>query len=138
MSDYERTDWRDNTISTIHREFGHNYMVDVDFLAIEYKWGYQVKALIEYKMEHSPWAPDTIDTAIPAIKNLADMAGVPFFVVRYAKGGEWWEVYPQNERAFSLCKNTKKMTYGKSKFFKFLDRMPALPLPISQTSQNPL
>jgi len=138
MSKEERTGWRDKGLSFVHREFGYNFMVDLDFVAIEYSYGYHVKALIEYKNEHSAWSPEKEDKGIPAIKNLADMAGVPFFVVKYTSDYLWWDVYPQNDAAVELCGGGETKRYKKKTFKKFLDRLPRRVIPISQNPNNPL
>ena len=80
MSANERHGKRDNTISEKHRRWGYNVpAVDIDFLLIEYDQA-KAQALIEYRH-----ANGTIrqDTSIKAITDLANRAGLPFFIVQY-------------------------------------------------------
>ena len=80
MSANERHGKRDNIISEKHRGWGSNVpAVDIDFLLIEYDRA-KVQALIEYRHVNGQVRQDA---SIKAITDLADRAGVPFFIVRY-------------------------------------------------------
>ena len=82
----ERTGWRDEALSRRHRMYGLNCpAVDIDFLMLEYDSG-MPKALIEYKHE---FAEETSLThaSYRALRHLAVMGRIPFFVVRYTY--EW-------------------------------------------------
>lgn len=80
MSANERHGKRDNIISEKHRRWGSNVpAVDIDFLLIEYDRA-KVQALIEYRHANGNIRQDA---SIKAITDLANRAGVPFFIVRY-------------------------------------------------------
>jgi hypothetical protein len=114
MSANERNNRRDEIISLKHRTWGHNVpAVDIDFLLCEYDRSI-AQALIEYR--HINGAV-RVDASIKAIINLADRAGVPFFIVQYRyatdDGTLWAEaavdtptefrVIPYNDRAAALA-----------------------------------
>lgn len=80
MTAHERHGRRDDIISAKHRRWGQNVpAVDIDFLLIEYDRA-KVQALIEYRHTNGHVIKDA---SIKAIIDLADRAGVPFFIVRY-------------------------------------------------------
>lgn len=80
MSAHERHGKRDNIISEKHRRWGHNVpAVDIDFLLCEYDQA-KAKALIEYRHTNGHVIKDA---SIKALIDLADRAGLPFFIVRY-------------------------------------------------------
>jgi hypothetical protein len=94
----ERTGWRDQRISARHRAWGYDCpALDIDFLLLEYDAGKAV-ALVEYKHEDAP-AVRRSHPSIQAIIDLADRAGLPAFVVRYADNFAWWYVIPLNDHA---------------------------------------
>jgi hypothetical protein len=78
----ERTGWRDQDLSGRHRSWGWDCpAIDIDFLVVEYNYCIPI-AIIEYKHENAM----EIDPAHPsyrALKELADRASLPLFVVRY-------------------------------------------------------
>ena len=98
MSTHERTGWRDESISRRHREWGYNCpAVDLDFLVAEYNLGKPV-ALIEYKHEQARW-PNLQHATYRALRELADIAGLPFAVVFYRQDPWRFLVLPANQKA---------------------------------------
>ena len=91
MSAHERHNRRDEIISAKHRRWGYNVpAVDIDFLLIEYDRA-QAQAIIEYRHANGYVIQDA---SIKAITDLANRAGVPFFIVRYYYGtddGSLWK-----------------------------------------------
>ena len=80
MSANERHGKRDEILSAKHRRWGYNVpAVDIDFLLIEYDQA-KAQAVIEYRHANGIIRQDT---SIKAITDLADRAGLPFFIVRY-------------------------------------------------------
>ena len=80
MSANERHGKRDNIISEKHRRWGYNVpAVDIDFLLIEYDRA-KAQAVIEYRHANGHIRQDT---SIKAITDLANRAGLPFFIVQY-------------------------------------------------------
>lgn len=110
MTANERTGWRDEALSKRHREYGSNLpAVDIDFLLIEYDHE-EPKALVEYKNEHTQPINVGKSPSILAMVNLANRAGIPAFLVRYADDFSWWKVLGLNDQAAShLTDNPKYM-----------------------------
>lgn len=82
MTAYERTGWRDQEISGRHRKWGFNCpAVDLDFLMVEYNLGYPV-GLVEYK-RYTAQQPNLKHPTYRALKKLADLAEIPFFIAFY-------------------------------------------------------
>ena len=80
MTANERHFKRDAILSAKHRTWGYNVpAVDIDFLMIEYDQSV-AKALVEYR--HINGAV-RVDASVKAIIDLADRAGLPFFIVQY-------------------------------------------------------
>ncbi|NBT20517.1 MAG: hypothetical protein EBT00_17365 [Proteobacteria bacterium] len=80
MTANERHFKRDAILSAKHRTWGFNVpAVDIDFLMIEYDQSV-AKALVEYR--HINGAV-RVDASVKAIIDLADRAGLPFFIVQY-------------------------------------------------------
>lgn len=93
----ERSGWRDRDISKRHREWGFNCpATDVDFL--EYDQGRGV-ALCEWKHERAKMYDSEKDVNIKALRNLANSAKIPFFVIIRANDLSWFDVYPENKTA---------------------------------------
>ncbi|MBM4019814.1 MAG: hypothetical protein FJ288_16085 [Planctomycetes bacterium] len=105
----ERTGWRDERVSRRHREWGYDCpALDIDFLLLEYDRG-RAAAVVEYKHEASP-SVRLAHPSVRAIVDLADRAGLPAFVVRYADDFSWWYPTPLNERAQRLCPGGARLT----------------------------
>ena len=100
MTANERTGWRDGDLSQHHRDFwGIDCpAVDIDFLVIEYD-RCEPKALVEYKNEYAPPIDTEKSPSVKAIRRLADAAGIPVFIVRYASDFMQWKVRALNEPA---------------------------------------
>ena len=64
---------------------------DIDCLLIEYMHG-KPCALIDYKMEDSQYE----DSNVEALATLANMAGLPCFVVKYQREFGWFRVMDKN------------------------------------------
>ena len=113
MSAYERHNRRDEILSAKHRRWGYNVpATDIDFLVVEYDRA-QAQALIEYRHINGK-AVD--DTSMKALRDLANRANLPFFVVRYRYATDdgtlwqpakvdtdaWFRIIACNERAEKL------------------------------------
>ena len=99
MSANERTGWRDEHLSARHREYGCDCpAVDLDFLLIEYDYS-EPKALVEYKNQHTWPIQPKKNPSIAAMAKLANDAGLPAFLVRYADDFSWFKVLGLNEEA---------------------------------------
>jgi hypothetical protein len=102
-------------LSQRHRSWGFNCpATDIDFLLIEYSAG-KAKALVEYK--HESANIDFVKEGIgmhpksySALCDLADRAGLPFFVVRYTEDFRFWQVIPYNSRAKVWLEKEEVMT----------------------------
>jgi len=105
----ERSGWRDSKLSLRHRLWGWDCpAVDIDFLMIEYNHCRAV-TLVEYKHElAAPILPT--NPSIRAIIDLADRAGLPAFIVRYAADLSWWRVAPLNHRAADYLPERRLMS----------------------------
>lgn len=109
MSAHERTGWRDESISRRHREWGYNCpAVDLDFLVAEYNLGKPV-ALIEYKHERARW-PDLQHATYRALRELADVADLPFAVVFYRQNPWRFLVLPANEKAQDFYQGQRSLS----------------------------
>jgi hypothetical protein len=95
----ERTGWRDPLISERHRAWGYDCpAVDIDFMVIEYDKA-EPKALVEYKNQRTPVINLKKHPSIMAMVSLANKAGLPAFIVRYADDFSWWKVAALNDEA---------------------------------------
>ena len=94
----ERTGWRDQRISTLHRSWGYDCpALDIDFLMLEYDRCVP-SALVEFKHENAP--PIRMEhPSVRTLKELAHRARIPFFLVRYADNFSWFHVTPGNDEA---------------------------------------
>ena len=115
----ERTGWRDEAMSIRHREYGYDCpAVDIDFLMLEYDNGNPV-AIIEYKNERA--APvDLGHPSYKALKRLADLSNIHFFLVRYASDFSWWTITPVNSSSFSVSKIKTSLTVDEVRYVRFL------------------
>jgi len=90
---------RDADISERHRLYGASCsMVDLDFVVIEYYFS-KVVALIEYKYHLAENKHDLSTSNYKALIDLADRAGIPFFVVYYDRKDWSFNVYCSNQKA---------------------------------------
>lgn len=116
----ERTGWRDMGLSERHRMWGWNTpAVDLDFLFLEYDQG-KATAIVEYKAEVAP----PIVLAHPtyqAMQDLADRAGIPLFIVRYAPDFSRWKVAAVNACASAWLPKRVEMT--EREWVKFLYKL---------------
>jgi hypothetical protein len=105
----ERTGWRDQEISARHREWGFDCpAVDVDFLAVEYNFGKPV-ALVEYK-RFTAEQPNTKHPTYRALHELAQLAGLPFFISFYWPDIWAFKVCPMNDAAHQYFKQDEMLT----------------------------
>jgi hypothetical protein len=116
MAKFERTGWRDLGISQKHRDWGVNVpAVDLDFTLCEYDNCTPV-AIIEYKRLNAPaFKPSSAN--FKTLKNLADMASIMFFVVRYGNMYQDFKVMPANEKAKGFMSERVDMTEYEYKAF---------------------
>ncbi len=116
----ERTGWRDESVSNWHRKLGYDCpATDLDFLLIEYDTA-TPKALVELKNEH--YHHKNLNKAtFDAIKNLADMARLPAFVVVYADDKSWWRVSPLNDEGRKWLE--PKTTLSEKEYGAFLYKL---------------
>lgn len=113
----ERTGWRDERISRLHREWGYDCpAVDIDFLLIEYDEGIPV-ALVEYKHEEAQ-PVDRDHPSYRAMLHLTSAADIPLFVVRYSDDLSQWAVTPIGYIARLLIH--QKTTMTQAQFIDFL------------------
>jgi len=95
----ERYHLRDLIFNELHRQFGEGlYAVDLDFLEFKLD-GNNVKlsSIIEVKSEHAKLNFSRLQHR--AQKKLANLAGVPYFVVQYTKPDYKVILYPMNKLA---------------------------------------
>lgn len=105
----ERTGWRDLRISQQHRAWGLDCpATDIDLLMLEYDLG-KARALVEYKHDRAPEVR-LAHPSIRAITDLADRAGLPAFVTRYADDFSWWYPTPLNAEAKNLFSGGNHLT----------------------------
>ncbi len=108
MTSYERSGWRDDSISKRHRTWGTDCpMVDIDTLWVEYTRA-RARAIVEYKHHAAGRQPvnDAVrgfDPGSKAVSRLATAVDIPAFIVRYWPGEPWrFEVFPLNDIARDL------------------------------------
>jgi len=123
----ERTGWRDQRISLRHKAWGWDCpALDIDFLMLEYDGG-KAAALVEYKHERAPEVRIG-HPSVRAIIDLADRAGIPAFLVRYADDFSWWYPTPLNDRAKALLPEGRHLT--EEKWVELLYRSRGRDLPL--------
>ena len=95
MSREERTGWRDDGLSRLHRMWDKDLpAADLDFILMEYDHCNPM-ALMEYKNEHA--APQSKDNPTNrALAKLGDMAHLPVFGVRYSDDYMLWNAVALN------------------------------------------
>lgn len=114
----ERTGWRDEWISSRHREFGWDApMTDLDFPALEYNRGVPV-ALIEYKHYRAK-----VNLSHPSMKAMSFMATkceIPFFVIIYYPEFHNYHIIPMNEIAKQVPHCDQARTWSEKNFVLML------------------
>ena len=94
----ERTGWRDEWISTWHRNQHHSLaMTDLDFVCAESAFNTPV-AIIDYKKMRKMHLSHP-SGALKSINNLSLMARLPFFIVFYQEEPPVFTVEPMNPQA---------------------------------------
>lgn len=118
MSGYERTGWRDESISRRHRTWGFNCpAVDLDFLVAEYHIGKPV-GLIEYK-HFKAQTPNVLHPTYRALTALADGYNdgpLPFLIAFYWPDIWAFRVTPVNDCAkehFRMGEVLSELTFVK-------------------------
>lgn len=112
----ERTGFRDPWISEWHHATHDSLsMTDIDFLCIEMRYANPM-ALIEYKR----MAPrDLVATAaLRGVSSLANMAGIPSFIVFYQHAPPIFTVQPQNRLARFIVPT--EMPMSEREYIEFL------------------
>jgi hypothetical protein len=105
----ERTNWRDQSISARHRQWGFNCpAVDLDFLVVEYNIGKPV-GLIEYK-HHRAVMPNFNHATYRALSAMADVAKLPFLVAFYWPDIWAFKVFPVNRFAAEVFSPNEVLT----------------------------
>ena len=114
MTANERHYKRDGILSQKHRRWGYNVpAVDIDFLLLKYDNARAV-ALIEHRHNHGDLNPEHSNSR--ALKDLAERAGLPYFIVKYRYQTDtrdlwapatvdtpaFFQIHPMNDKAL-LC-----------------------------------
>lgn len=133
MSSCERTGWRDQWISQRKRTWGNLPCVDIDAIITAggedmHDGGWPVVeyddctpyALIEYKALGA--TINLKDANNTALRRLADMAGLPFFLVVYNQKNARFLVVPGNDPASNIHQH--KRVYNERDYVGFLRRLP--------------
>lgn len=105
----ERSGWRDEAMSELHRQWGWDVpAVDIDFLLLEYDLG-RPRAMIEYKHERAKSLP--LDhMSYKAMTAFNDKAGTPLFYVRYGHNFDWWMIMGVNALARKMYPHCEHLT----------------------------
>lgn len=97
----ERSEWRDRDLSLRHRIWGKGlFLVDLDFIGVEYAYGSEPVLLVEYKYRavlNSEFNYN--DANLKAVGNLGTAAGIAAILVFYEKNPWWFELMPLNKKA---------------------------------------
>lgn len=123
----EYTGWRDQELSARHRTvWGFDMpMVDIDFLVAEYDKSIPV-ALVEYKWETR--TPRLSGASCKTLRELADRARIPFFVVGYKGDFTEWYVYAGNKLALKALEITYR-EWTEEQYVTFLYKVKGLTIP---------
>lgn len=106
----ERTGWRDADVSARHRMWGFNCpAVDLDFLMVEYNIGKPV-GIVEYKFHKSQQPLNLNHPTYRALRELADVAGLPFLIAYYWKEIWAFRIVPVNVVAQQTFTENQVMT----------------------------
>jgi len=121
MSSNERTGWRDEGLSQLHRTWGRDVpAADIDFILMEYDHCNPV-AIIEYKNEHA--APQGKDEPTnKALAKLGEAAGLPVFGVRYTDDYTLWQVAALNGKAAIALMGSRR-SFTQSGYVQLLYRL---------------
>ena len=122
----ERTYWRDERISALHRVWGWDCpAIDIDWLVIEYDYS-EPKGVIEYKEEHAePQYPS--HPSYKALARLGDKADLPVYAVRYAHDFTKWRVIPLNTKAKNIT--PQRVSYTHAGYVEFLYKLRGRKMP---------
>jgi len=118
----ERSAWRDRDLSERHRLWGYDAPAcDVDYLEYDFCKGV---AICEWKHQYAN-PHSTNEPSIRAQRDLADRAGLSFFVIRRAFDMSWFDITPENDIARNKIKfaNVNPVQFrinGEIEFVQFL------------------
>lgn len=105
----ERTGGGKVRLSKWHRAWGWDCpALGIQRLMLEYDRG-KAAALVEYRHERTPRLRLS-HPSVRAIGDLADRAGIPAFIVRYADDFSWWYPTPLNVRGRALFPKRRHLT----------------------------
>lgn len=123
----ERYFLRDLIFNEIHRTFGEGlFATDLDFLEFSLdKNNVTLSALIETKSEHAKLNFSRLQHR--AQKKLANLAGIPYYTVKYHKPNYNVTIYPMNKLAKQIIPNT--ITMNLCDYAKFLYKIRGLKCP---------
>ena len=109
MTAHERTGFRDDlALNDRHRLWGDNVpAVDIDWLLVEYDRRVPV-ALIDYQHAAGSLDAKLGGSNLEAFTRLADMAGLPAFVVRYRQPWEF-SPYGLNDIALGVMPDARRL-----------------------------
>jgi hypothetical protein len=134
MSKAERTGWRDLSYSAWHRGIGDSlYTTDIDSMITssgiidsqvwnEYDSNHECRAIIETKAEFASIKLNL--SSHLGNCSLANKAGVPFLIVRYAADLSWFDVCFFNEIAREKARSwaTDKTIIDRQRFIRFTEK----------------
>jgi Holliday junction resolvase len=119
----QMTTGEDISMRIRHRWWGWNIpgtdIDDIPFIESDHK---KAVMLIEYKKENAPEVYRT-DSQIQVLQDVADRAGLPFFVVRYARDYSWIIVKPINQIAYKTIPNWNGKEFTEIQFVAWLYRI---------------
>jgi hypothetical protein len=106
----ERYHLRDLIFNELHRHFGEGlYAVDLDFLEFRLDGNsINLSSLIEVKSEHARLNFSRLQHR--AQKKLANLAGIPYFTVKYIKPDYKIMIYPMNRLAKKYVPEVQEMS----------------------------
>jgi len=119
---YERTGFRDESISRRHREWGIDCpAVDVDLMLIEYDKGIPA-ALVDYKERHSSVPLVSQSANMKALGGLFNVNGqqLPFIVCYYDRETWAFKAHPMNARAVDIMCTDKPLELTENEWVKWL------------------
>lgn len=123
MARHERYGTRHDWLSVRHRAWGDDCpATDVDLLLIEYDARKPV-ALIDYKEGFDRPLTASERASLAAQRELASLAGLPFYVVRYREADATFYVEPQNELAEAAVPAALRLRLSERNYVRFLYRL---------------